>query len=190
MYRLAVPPAEDAVPLEATKLHIRVETDADDEIIEHYIKTATRWCESYQRRAYITQTWELWLDTFPRTPWILLTPSPLQSVEHVIYYDFNDQPHYFDDYFIDNVSEPGYVILNGGASWPSAQLRPANGVVVRFRAGYGDGEDVPHTILQAIVLLVGHWYENREAVVSTGAVPQRMPFSVQALLNQDKVYLL
>ena len=59
---------------------------------------------------------------------------------------------------------------------------------MQFVAGYGDEElDMPETTVQAIRLLVGHWYENREAVSSTGAIPKEVPFGVMSLLWLDRV---
>jgi uncharacterized phiE125 gp8 family phage protein len=53
---------------------------------------------------------------------------------------------------------------------------------VRFTAGYGDtASDVPQTIRQAILLAVGHWYENREATVAVGNV-RELPLGIEALL--------
>lgn len=49
-----------------------------------------------------------------------------------------------------------------------------------------DGEpvDVPKTIKQALLLLIAHWYTNREAVVATNVVPREVALTVDALLNQ------
>ena len=56
-------------------------------------------------------------------------------------------------------------------------LRPANGVIVRFTAGYGEtAEEVPERVVQAIKLLVGHMYENRE---STAEDHLFIPFSAE-----------
>ncbi|NIP96559.1 MAG: phage gp6-like head-tail connector protein, partial [Akkermansiaceae bacterium] len=46
---------------------------------------------------------------------------------------------------------------------------------------------VPETTRQAIRLLVGHWYENREAISTSGAVPKEVPLGVQALLWLERV---
>jgi uncharacterized phiE125 gp8 family phage protein len=48
---------------------------------------------------------------------------------------------------------------------------------------YSDEEwDAPEDIKQAVVLLVGHWFENREAVVA-GSSQEQMPLAVDALLD-------
>mgnify|MGYP003544319445 CR=1 FL=1 len=36
----------------------------------------------------------------------------------------------------------------------------------------------------AVAMLVGHWYENRAFVVDTGAVPQKIPLTIQSILTQ------
>jgi len=57
-----VAPALEPVSLTEAKLHLRIDTTAEDVLISSLIKAARQYCENYQRRAYITQTWELWLD--------------------------------------------------------------------------------------------------------------------------------
>lgn len=48
---------------------------------------------------------------------------------------------------------------------------------------------VPSSIVAAMKLLIGHWYENREAVsVSIGANVQTVPVAVDALLHPFKAY--
>lgn len=47
---------------------------------------------------------------------------------------------------------------------------------------------VPKTAIQAMYLLIGHWYENREAVV-TGTISKEIEFAVNALLWLDRVVM-
>jgi uncharacterized phiE125 gp8 family phage protein len=78
--------------------------------------------------------------------------------------------------------------MKGSASWPSATLRDVNGVNVRFVAGFGSaGTTVPQPIRQAILMLVGHYYENREAILATGAMPKEVPLGVDSLLWPKRV---
>jgi uncharacterized phiE125 gp8 family phage protein len=179
--KLKTAPEEEPVTLEEAKAHLRVDTEDDDELIEALIKAARETCETFQNRVYITQVWELWLDAWPEQIWIKLPLPPLQEDVEVKYYDVNDLSETFDDFLIDMKSEPGYIVLNTGASWPSTTLRPANGVCVTFAAGYGDAEDVPQKIKQAMLLIIGDWYENREAKSS-------IPKAAEALLWQDRCF--
>lgn len=189
--KLVIPPIIEPVSLEEAKLHCRVETDADDSIIEGWIKTAREYCEKFQNRAYCQQTWELWLDDFPKVGQLQIPRPPLILVDSIKYYDVDDVEYDFDptEYFVDTKNEPGWVALNYGSTWPSETLRPANGVCITFTAGYepgeyDDAENVPSDVKSAIKLLIGHWYENREA---TGAANIKdIPKGVDALLWMDR----
>ena len=106
------------------------------------------------------------------------------------YYDTDDTEATFssDNYFADTKSEPGRIALNYGASWPSTTLRPVNGVCIIFVAGYGNAADVPQYIKNAMLLLIGHWYENREGAAIPSVVPKEIPFGVEALLWKERVF--
>jgi len=47
--------------------------------------------------------------------------------------------------------------------------------------------DVPKAIVAAINLLVGHWYENREEVI-TGLTASTVPGTVERLLTAYRIY--
>ncbi|POY55735.1 hypothetical protein F018LOC_01672 [Pectobacterium versatile] len=55
----------------------------------------------------------------------------------------------------------------------------------------GYAEDDDHILLEdvqaAILLLIGHWYENRETVV-IGQTAQAIPFTVESLLQPYRIY--
>jgi len=184
-------PATEPIDLTDLKNDIKVDSDltADDSLIDALITAARRWAEGFLGRALITQTIELTLDKWPDGDRIEVPRPPLQTVSSVKYYDQDDTEATLSsaNYLVDTASSPGRIVLNSGESWPTTALRPANGVIVRFVAGYGDAaSDVPATMVQAVRLLVGHWYENRLAVASTGAVPKEVPFGVEALLWHDR----
>jgi len=175
---------------EHAKVHCRIdsESEIEDGYLEHLIRAATDFCEKWQRRAYRTQTWELYLDGWPVQPWIRIDVSPLQSAR-VFYYDTQNVQHEFTAFDIDPVSEPGYVLLRPGASWPSIGLRSGNGVRIEFVCGYGDTEDVPSTMTHTVALMVSHLYENREPIETGGRNIGEIPFSLRSMLNQNKVYI-
>jgi len=162
----------------------------EEDLLTALITAARQDCEKFQNRCYLTTTWELWLDAFPLKDFIEIPLPPLQSVSSIKYYDTDDTEAEFssDDYFVDTKSTPGRVSLNYGKSWPSTTLRPYNGVCLTFTCGYGDdGSDVPRNIYQAILLLLGHLYENREAVMTTGMNAVELPLGAIALLWKDRV---
>src|SRR6266576_5349433 len=114
---LVTPPSVEPVVLAEAKLFARVTTSADDAIVTDLIAAARKRCEDWRGQSFITQTWDFFLDSFPRwydaytldggfTPFgaqswfgtssfgrreppILLPRPPLQSVTSVKYTPYN-----------------------------------------------------------------------------------------------------
>lgn len=186
---LVTGPAGEPVDVEAAKAHLRVDIDDDDDLIGGLIVAARQHVEAHTRRALMTQTWELVRDYFPAGG-IRVPLPPLQSVESITYIDEDGGEGVVpaEDYLVDTAQQPGRIVLRNGASWPAVTLQEVGGVRVRFTAGYGDAEDVPQGIKQAILLLVGTLYENREdTLVAQGVTVMRIPFGVEALLMPLRV---
>lgn len=181
---LVTGPAEQILLVDMAKDHLRVDIADDDVLIAGLVRTAREMVETITRRALLTQTWDWVFDAFPSENTMVLPLPPLQSVTSITYVDTdgNSDTVSSADYIVDTDSEPGRIVLKTDSTWPATTLRAANGVTVRFVAGYGDAvTDVPWPIQQALLLLVGHWYENREATVAVGNI-QRIPFGIEALL--------
>ena len=186
--RLVTGPTVEPVSLAEAKVHCRVDITDDDAYITGLITAARSRLETIARPqlAMITQTWELLLDDWPWGDTVELRPYPLQSVTSVKYTDSAgaETTYSAGNYLVDAYSEPGRLRLKTGSSWPSATLRELNGVAIRFVAGFGAaGTAVDMQLRQAILLLVAHWYEIREPVLTTGAQAVSMPFTVDALMQ-------
>lgn len=196
MYALTLitPPAVEPISLEEAKLHLREDESGQDTEITAIIKAARTYCEGFLSRAFVTQTWELALDSFPSTyrggvdsNAIILPRAPLQSVVSITYVDAagSSQTLAGANYSVDIRQQPGRVIPAYGLSWPTLR-GDMNAVVVRFTAGYGNAAAVPENIKNAMRLLIGHWYENREDSIS-GTIIQKVPTGVEALLWQERL---
>ena len=176
-------PAEEPVALESAKRHLGVDLTADDDMIGRLVAAARLQAESYLGRALITQVWDLHLDRFP--VWTIDLPRPpLQSIESVSYVDADGATRTLpaERYQVDTASAPGRITPAYGQTWPATRA-VANAVTVRFKAGYGDGAtDVPEDIRQALLLLVGSFYEHREDLVA-GPAPTALPRGAMALLH-------
>lgn len=83
----------------------------------------------------------------------------------------------------------GQVAPAFGTAWPATRWE-LEAVRIQYRAGYGpEATDVPAPIRHAVLLLIGHLYENREAeVVGTRAAAIELPTGVNALLSPYMVY--
>lgn len=194
MHKLQVvtPPAKEPLTLEEAKDQLRVDFIDDDTIIMACVKAAREIGEKTTRRAFITQTMNLFLDAFPGDTRIEIPLPPLQSVTGIYYTPDGGAETEFDssNYEVDTVSEPGGVVLVSSASWPADTLKVVNGVRIEFVAGYGDEpEDIPETYRSGIRLALGHLYENREnVVVGIGVTITELPQGAQYLFGFDRMF--
>lgn len=159
---------------------------AEDALITRLIKVARRQCEKFQRRVYITQTWDLFLDRFPtRHHEVLEVPKPpLISVTSIQYKASGDgtlTTMAETDYIVDTLSQPGRIALAYGASWPWV-YEEIQAVQIRFVAGYGAAADVPDDIKQAILMAVVDLYEHR----GDSEVSPRVKERIEELLWLDR----
>lgn len=161
---------------------------SDDTLLTALIQAAREYVEGYQNRALCTQTWELVLDSWPVRDSIEMPKPPLQSVSSIKYKDKAGAESTWADtnYIVDPDSFLGRVVLADGISWPTATLYPAGGIRIQFVAGYGLAADVPQTTRQAMLLLIGFWYENRETV-NIRNISAELPFATKALLDLNRV---
>ena len=82
-------PLTEPVTAAEVKLHTRISYSDEDALINMWIAAGRRLAEMYQRRAYISQQWELSFDGFPSMPLDLPRP-PLVSISQVSYFDKDD----------------------------------------------------------------------------------------------------
>jgi uncharacterized phiE125 gp8 family phage protein len=189
--KLITEPAVEPVSLEDMQEHLRVETDGtnpDDDVILALISVAREFVERFSNRALITQTWELALDAFPCCDHIVLPYPPLQSIFSLKYYDTDETELTIssDNYQLDTYLEPGKIILAYGEVWPSQTLRSANGVIVRYVAGFGNtASDVPGRYKHAIKMVAAHLYENREDSMERAL--STVPIGASELAGIDRV---
>lgn len=162
---------------------LRLNGTDEQSLVESYIKAARQIAEDRQNRVLISQTWELYMDSFKKTE-ILLDKTPVQSITSVKYYDDENALQTLDSslYELDNVSEPARLRPVSGESWPSTYDK-YNAVLIEFVAGYGDAaDDVPESTRDAMLMIVANFYENR------GDEGHRsLPPAVWSLLDMNRI---
>jgi uncharacterized phiE125 gp8 family phage protein len=106
---------------------------------------------------------------------------PLQGVTFVKYYSAANVLTTLADtvYTVPAFHEPASMVLADGQTWPALASR-ADAVQVEYVAGAATADDVPAPLKQAMLLLIGHWDENRSAVI-TGTISAQIEFAVKAL---------
>lgn len=217
-YQLISGPVIEPVSLSWAKQHLRVAFDDDDSLIAALIVAARETCEQSMDRAIYNQRYVLSLDQFNYGDWRSTVPmerrNPLRfsalwdglairlpmprlvSVQSITYQDTNGSPATLDPatYTVDVSSQPGRIVPKSNLTWPTTDYYLPGSVQIAYTAGsYGDGVGVdtcPLSIKQAILLMVGHLYSNREAVVLTGSANSSttLPLAFDSLLNPYRFY--
>lgn len=183
------PPAVEPVTLAEAKAHCRVDTSTDDAYISSLITAAREWCEAYCDETFVHTQYRMTLDAFPHE--IELPRPPMASSGTVtavaVTYTLENQSTATlatNQYRVDRDSTPGVIRTLYNGSWPS-HLLDYNAVTVTWWGGMGaSGSAVPQRVRNAILWLVGMWYERRMAADAVNL--SEIPFGVKALLDNAK----
>jgi hypothetical protein len=208
-------PASEPITLAEAKSYLRVDSSGDDALITSLISTARKLCEEHTQRAFMTQTYELFLDALEdvedglwegiRTGpyinyyknYIELPMPPVVSVSHIKTYDDNDTATTFsaNNYYVDNARQPARVVLRTGETFPTA-LRVANAIEVKYITGYSSASAVPEPIKFAIYQVLTYLYEHRgdmyEGKTSLPATATKLlaPYVVYSGMGSSKLMSL
>jgi uncharacterized phiE125 gp8 family phage protein len=187
---LLTSPAAEPLTLAQAKDFLRVQHDADDDLIAALIAGARAHVEAQTRRALMTQVWRLTRDAWPASGRLPVLPAPLREViaARVWQADGTLLPIDIEAFAVDAASAPAVLAFARGAMPMPGRL--AAGIEIDIEAGYGnEPEDVPEPLRQAIRLLVAHWYENRRVLSASGEMAS-FPTNVGALLAPYRVVSL
>ncbi len=183
-------PAVEPVTLDDAKAYLRVEHDADDDVIAALIAGARVNVEAQTRRALITQSWRLVFDAWPANGRIAVLPVPLVALTAARVYKLDGTTQAISSgvFVADIASAPAVLSFSAGALAPPGRV--VAGIELDIEAGYGDEpDDVPAPLRQAIRVLVAHWYENR-GLVAIGHNVAVLPETAAALIRPYRVLAL
>jgi len=181
-------PISEPVSIEEARSQCRIDADitGEDELLEHYIAAAREYCEIHTGRHFTVKTMRY---IGPWQPEKIELSATLQAVNFVQYQDHENKPAALPDtdYYVDTVSLVGCLIPL--APWPSTYRTHPHPVIIEFEVGERDEQansTCPAQIKQAILLLVAHWYGNREATGFTN-LSKEVEFSVKCLLAPHRI---
>lgn len=178
--KIITEPAVEPVTLEQVKNHSRITHIEDDSWLLMAMVVARQYVEKTCELSLITQTRRTTFDGF-RKPWLTLAYGPTLSISEIQYYDQTNTLQTLANYQAALESNPCLIVPAAGQPWPQTMPNKIDAVKVTYVAGYGDPENVPAALKQAILLLVDHWYSNRSAVEMGSPGP--IPFGVDSLIN-------
>ncbi len=186
---LVTAPTATPVSLAEAKLHLRVDGTADDTLINALLAAAVTHLDGWAGTLGICleqQTWRQDFDGWARH--LMLPLGPVISVSGVTVTSAAGAD--------DTIAGANYELQTdaGGRSFvrfvddyqPPSDQAETRAFKVTFTAGHaqaaGPTSTVPEPIRQAMLLLIGHWYRNREAV-DIGNTSSKLPLAVDALLD-------
>ena len=186
---LKTAPTKEPITLDEAKLHLKVDGADDNVLISTLIIAAREIAEKTTKRAFITQVWEMFLDSAPSL--IDIPKPPLQSIESIkVLDDAGDSSTIDPGDYLEQTSEvlPGRIRPNIGLGWPLH--RGFDSFIVEFKAGYGDDEtDIPGSLRREMLALVALWYDKRgfsagSTIMATAITDEQL----QQMFGAYKVY--
>lgn len=175
---IMTPPTQEPVTLDMVKSQSRITHTLDDALLQGYIASARDYLQIVTRRQFLAATLQ-WMGLQSPQGLVTLDSPPLLSVSEVATMAGNIATVLDPSLYISITNrEPGQVALF--TIIPSTTL-----IRVTYVAGWATPEVMPPSLRQAMLLLVAHWYEHREA--STMDRMMCLPYAVEALVWANKL---
>lgn len=164
------------------KEHLRIEHSEEDDYIDNLTAAAYQLAEKYTNTAILDAEKIDYLDDFEDL--IYLKFSPVQSITSIAYNDEDGNQQAQSDYYLNSRNQRATLkpIYNG--TWPITDNTYEN-VVITYKAGYAT---IPDQINQAVLLIVGSLYEQRENHSNVPA--NKVPVSAEYLLDPFRIVLV
>jgi uncharacterized phiE125 gp8 family phage protein len=180
-------PATTPVTLAEVKDQLRVEHTDDDSLINRLISVAVAYTDVQGAlgHAMISQKWGQWVDANP-AQYVKLMLGPVIQVDAVKYYDTNGtlQTDTLSNYEIYGTEFAKTIGPKEGFNWPVTEDRP-DAIRIETTIGYGaDTTDVPQTLRHALMMLIGHWYDNRETTMMDEL--SNVPYGFDMLIDMHR----
>lgn len=169
-YLLAGPAAEPVTLAEA-KAFLRVDGTDEDAFITTLITAARLHVEGTTGRALIAQSWRVVLSDWPEDRAVKLPVGPVISLSAITVFDEQGDPTELAlaQFQPETDVAPARIFLPSTIEGQPV-IRERAGIEIDYTAGYGtDGSEVPEDLRQAVLSLIGYWFEHRDAVVIAGS---------------------
>lgn len=181
-------PAAEPIATADAKLHVRVDGNDENGLIDSYVAAARSHVEGVTGTRMVTQTVSLKTDDW--NDLADMPVAPIQSITTIAYVDTaGDVITLSTDVYETRLDllEPS-VALKHGKAWPARY--PGSLITVTAVVGYGAAGAQPPAVLQAIRLVLADFYAQRETVSDGPMVSAPVAASVDALLSNHRKHLI
>ena len=171
--------AYEPVSLEEQKEHLRLDITADDHYVSSCITAARGFIEGQVKRSLMPKTYDYNIDyCWPYKDGAIRIDFPLNPVTSVTSISYVDsdgatQTLAASQYTVVAREFNSYIVAAYNVSLPDVRWVP-NAITVRFVTG--NSSTVPDELRRAIMILAGHYYENRETSMDA-------PIAIEALIS-------
>lgn len=181
-------PADTPVSVSDCRRHLRLGHDEDEELLQGYLAAAIDRLDGFAGllgRCMVSQVWRQDYECWPGGRHLRLPCMGITAVASVKYSDQDDVEQTVSSalYSLHTDDTSSFLWLKTNFTGPSLNTDRPDPVRVLFTAGYGPAADVPPPLKQAILLMVGDFYENREdTIIGVGLDARPLPTGVKALI--------
>lgn len=157
---LVTPATSEPITLAQAKKQVELPTNetAHDDHLELLIQAAREQVEADCNQQFMTGTWRQVYDGFREDFW--LSRKPIASVSSITYYDSTNTQQTLSTSVYGVDLTQGRITLSYGQVWPVPYDR-WDAVTVTYVSGTDIATSVPAAARQAMLLLIGKWFENR-----------------------------
>lgn len=151
----------EPVSLADAKAHLRVNSSADNSLIEEAIVSAREWVEGFTGmilvRRVVTERIGAFADHTKLRAWPIADDQPLT----ISYSDTAGVNQAIADAQLSTAGRPARIYPAAASYWPPRHAIFGD-IVVTFTAGFADPADVPMILKRAMLTMLTAFYEDRE----------------------------
>lgn len=162
--------------VEECRAQCRLDHDDEDSLLLGYAAAAQGWVEAFTGQRLTQRQLRAMAESWGE--WCLLV-GPIVSVAGVSYVDTDGAAATVPVGEMVMADWCGSTTLRLSLALDRPALAADSRITIDLLAGHAEGE-APADLRVACLLLVGHWYRNREAVVA-GTISSELPLAVESL---------
>jgi uncharacterized phiE125 gp8 family phage protein len=188
-FRVVTPADAEPLTLTQVKKHLRLiveDTDVytqENDLLNVLISAARQMVEETTNRKLMPAEYE-WIGSLCAFRNKLLVPIwPIREVNSVKYFDESESEQPLDAAYYDfaDFTDNDTIHFLDGADGFGISSSKAYPVTVNVSVGYEEVDEIPKPIIQAMLLMIGYWYENKEDSV------RKMPTAAEWLLMPFRI---